>query len=399
MIPVWPDATVDEASLGEAPVRDDVVVSVRGLARRYPGSTVSAVAGVSFDLHAGEVLALLGPSGCGKSTTLRLIAGFDRPDAGEVWINGVCVATSVRPLNQGSPCWIPPEHRRIGMVFQDYALFPHLNAAENVAFGIEGLPRPERDSRVTRLLAIVGLAELGDRYPHQLSGGQQQRVALARALAPRPRAILLDEPFNTLDASLRVQVRRDLLDILAAEGVAVLLVTHDQSEAFACASRVAVMRRGQVEQVGPPETLYNRPANRFVAGFGGDGLFMPVAVHSGRVELTGGWPVQSVPVSDPAAWVQAGDAILLVRPEEVLIDPDPQGESVVGEGRPRGPDVEYDVRPRSAPHGNLVLRTRYQGWLAPGTPVRVDLVLRHLVLFAGERTLASLCLTVGCTCR
>jgi ABC-type nitrate/sulfonate/bicarbonate transport system ATPase subunit len=135
VIPVWPGETVDEASPGEAQVRDDVVVSVRGLARRYPGSSVSAVAGVSFDLHAGEVLALLGPSGCGKSTTLRLIAGFDRPDAGEVWINGVCVATSVRPLNQGSPSWIPPEHCRIGMVFQDYALFPHLNAAENVAFG------------------------------------------------------------------------------------------------------------------------------------------------------------------------------------------------------------------------------------------------------------------------
>ncbi len=376
----------------------EVAVSVRGLARRYPGSDRAAVDGISLDLHAGEVVALLGPSGCGKSTTLRLIAGYERADAGEVWIGGTCAATAARPLNGGTPQWIPPEHRGVGMVFQDYALFPHLTVAGNVSFGLRHAAPAARDARVAALLATVGLADLAGRHPHQLSGGQQQRVALARALAPRPRAILLDEPFNTLDASLRAQVRRDLLDILSSEGVAVLMVTHDQDEAFACATRVAVMHRGRIMQSGSPATLYNRPTNRFVAGFGGDGLFLPVAVRGGRLVFPGGWPVPSLPVADPGAWTHAGDATLLVRPEEVAIEPDSSGDAVVGEGRPRGPDVEYDVRPRGAPHGNLLLRAHFHAWLAPGTPVSVSLALRHLVLFAGDRAVASLCLTAACTC-
>ena len=376
-----------------------VVVSVRGIARRYPGSGVPAVDGVSVDLMAGEVVALLGPSGCGKSTTLRVVAGFERPDAGEVWIDDDLVATAPRPLNGASPRWVPPERRRIGMVFQDYALFPHLTVAANVAFGLRQAAAPDRDHRVATLLATVGLGDLGARYPHQLSGGQQQRVALARALAPRPRAILLDEPFNTLDATMRVQVRRDLFDILAREGVAVLMVTHDQDEAFACATRVAVMRRGRIEQAGSPTTLYNRPASRFVAAFTDTGVFLPVQAHAGQLAFPGAWPIASIAVADPAAWVHSGDATLLVRPEEVDIEPDPSGDSVVGEGRPRGADVEYDVRPRIAPHGNLVVRARLREWLAPGTPVRVALRLRHLVLFAGDRTVASACLTPACTCR
>lgn len=396
-MPAWvPDEVV---TVPDAATAARVVVSVRGIARRYPASRVPAVDGVSLDLLAGEVVALLGPSGCGKSTTLRVVAGFERPDAGEVWIDDDLVATAPRPVNGAPPRWVPPEGRRIGMVFQDYALFPHLTVAANVAFGLRQTDAPERDRRVAILLATVGLSDLGARYPHQLSGGQQQRVALARALAPRPRAILLDEPFNTLDANMRVQVRRDLLDILAREGVAVLMVTHDQDEAFACASRVAVMRRGRIEQSGRPTTLYNRPASRFVAAFGGEGIFLPVEARAGQLAFPGAWPMPALAVADPAAWVHAGDATLLVRPDEVEIDPDPSGDTVVGEGRPRGSDVEYDVRPRIAPHGNLFLRAHLREWLAPGTPVRVTLRLRHLVLFAGDRTVASACLTPACTCR
>lgn len=397
-MPAW---VRDEVAVAPEPAAASapVVVSVRGVARRYPGSSVPAVDAVSLDLMAGEVVALLGPSGCGKSTTLNLIAGFERPDAGEVWIDDDLVATAPRPVNGVEPRWVPPEGRRIGMVFQDYALFPHLTVAGNVAFGLKQVAAPDRDRRVASLLTTVGLGELAARYPHQLSGGQQQRVALARALAPRPRAVLLDEPFNTLDANMRMQVRRDLLDILAQEGVAVLMVTHDQDEAFACASRVAVMRRGRIEQTGSPTTLYNRPASRFVAAFGGEGIFLPVEARAGQLAFPGGWPVASLAVADPSAWVHAGDATLLVRPEEVEIEPDPSGDAVVGEGRPRGADVEYDVRPRIAPHGNLLVRARLREWLAPGTPVRVALRLRHLVLFAGDRTVASACLTPACTCR
>jgi iron(III) transport system ATP-binding protein len=352
-----------------------------------------------LDLSVGEVFALLGPSGCGKSTTLRIVAGFERPDAGEVWIDDDLVATAPRPVNGGKPRWVPPERRRIGMVFQDYALFPHLTVAQNVAFGLRHVAAPDRGGRVSTLLTTVGLGEFATRYPHQLSGGQQQRVALARALAPRPRAILLDEPFNTLDANMRAQVRRDLLYILARERVAVLMVTHDRDEAFACASRVAVMRLGRIEQAGSPSTLYNRPVSQFVATFAGDGVFLPVEARAGSLAFPNEWPVASLTVADPAAWVHAGEVDLLVRPGEVDIDPDPFGDSVVGEGRPRGADVEYDVRPRTAPHGNLALRARVREWLAPGTPVRVALRLRHLVLLSGGRTVASACLTPACTCR
>jgi ABC-type Fe3+/spermidine/putrescine transport system ATPase subunit len=238
------------------------------------------------------------------------------------------------------------------MVFQDYALFPHLTAAENVAFGLRRLSRAERAARVASLLETVGLAGLGGRYPHQLSGGQQQRVALARALAPRPRLVLLDEPFNTLDAGLREQVRSELLAILRAEGVAVLLVTHDQNEALTSADRVAVMRAGRIEQVGAPAAVYNRPATRFVASFMGEGTFLPAAVVDGRLETPfGPIPLPSEAGVAPALLPPRVD--LLVRPEEVIVEPDPAGNAVVVSRRPRGPDVDYDLALRHQPPTQL----------------------------------------------
>ena len=261
---------------------------------------VAAVRDVSLDVRPGEILALLGPSGCGKTTTLRLIAGFERADAGVVRIGGHSVV--------GERLSLPPEARRVGMVFQDYALFPHLTVGANVQYGLDtprqaprdaasGLratltrltrryvpfaPAPA-DARVREALALVSLAEMADRYPHELSGGEAQRVALARAMAPRPDLILLDEPFSNLDTRLRAAVRAEVRAILKRAGAAAVFVTHDQEEAFSLADRVAVMWEGRVAQVGTPSEIYRRPATRAVAAFVGDADFLPGRLAGGVV--------------------------------------------------------------------------------------------------------------------
>ncbi len=251
---------------------------MRGLEKRY--GDVEVLRGIDLDAERGEFLALLGPSGCGKTTTLRVIAGFERPHAGSIEIGGDRVCDTAATGGR----WVPPEGRRIGMVFQDYALFPHLSVARNVAFG---LPRntSNREDRVASALATVGLAGLGARTPDQLSGGQQQRVALARALAPEPEVILLDEPFSNLDADLRAAVREDVRQILREAGMTAVLVTHDQEEALSIADRVAVMLDGKIVQAGSPEELYHRPASRMIADFIGDVQFLP-GQASGRRATT-----------------------------------------------------------------------------------------------------------------
>src|ERR671910_308469 len=223
------------------------MICCHGVAKRY--GAVQAVDQAQLCVERGEFVALLGPSGCGKTTLLRLIAGFEEPEAGTVEVAGRPVA--------GNGTWVPPERRKVGMVFQDYALFPHLTVAENVGFG---LPRNERKTRVPIVLALVDLCGLGRRYPHELSGGQQQRVALARALAPRPKLVLLDEPFSSLDASLREDTGRAVVRALRAAGAAALLVTHDQGEALSLADQVAVMMGGTFLQVASPAAVYLTPA-------------------------------------------------------------------------------------------------------------------------------------------
>jgi iron(III) transport system ATP-binding protein len=297
---------------------------------------VRAVSEATLEIGRGEFVALLGPSGCGKTTLLRLIAGFEAPDAGTVTIGEDVVAGGA---------WVPPERRHVGMVFQDYALFPHLTVARNVGYG---LPRRGRDERVAEALQLVGLGEHGERYPHQLSGGQQQRVALARALAPEPSVVLLDEPWSNIDPALRSSMRDELAAILRATGVTVLLVTHEQEEAFSLADRVALMRDGAVVQTGTPEEVYYGPATRWAAEFVGAANVLPGTLAGGLVEtLVGRFPA---PNGD-----EPGAVEVLVRPEllELAVDPAGEGEVVCREFR--GHDVFYRVR---LPDGTTVCSQR-----------------------------------------
>ena len=280
-------------------------VALRTLALTKRFGDITAVDAVDLDIHDGEFLGVLGPSGCGKTTLLRLIAGFERPDEGGIEIGGRVVAGP--RLNE------PPERRRIGMVFQESALFPHLDVEGNIGFG---LPRTGRATRVAELVALVGLAGLHHRMPHELSGGQQQRVALARALAPDPAIILLDEPFSSLDATLRAQLRREVRDILRAAGATALFVTHDQDEALEISDRVAVMRAGRIEQLTTPDELYLRPINRFVAGFVGEANLISGEVRHGEVQtLVGRFRASGDALADGIR------AEVLLRPEQLHMLP------------------------------------------------------------------------------
>src|ERR671918_1249085 len=299
------------------------MIRLEGVTKRFGATT--AVDEASLCIDYGEVVALLGPSGCGKTTLLRLIAGFEDPDGGTVDVAGRRVA--------GAGTWVPPEQRRVGMVFQDYALFPHLTVAENVGFG---LPRRARAARVAELLAIVGLDSLGRRYPHELSGGQQQRVALARALAPSPELVLLDEPWSNVDPYLRDTLRAEVSEIIRALGVTVLLVTHDREEAFSVADRIALMRDGAVVQQGTSEDIYFSPVSRWAAEFVGAANVLTGRVVGGLVEN----PVGAFPANSASAHEAAQ---VLVRPELLELEPDPAGAAEVVAREFRGHDVFYRV--------------------------------------------------------
>jgi iron(III) transport system ATP-binding protein len=307
-------------------------IVLENVSKRF-GAGTAAVDSLSLSIEPGETFALFGPSGCGKTTTLRLIAGFERPDEGRIRLGSRLVA--------GDSVDVPPEERRIGFVFQDYALFPHLTVEGNVAFGLRGIGSRETAARTRDVLALSRLEDLGHRYPHELSGGQQQRVAVARALAPDFPVVLLDEPLSNLDASLRGSLRAELHRILKASGKTVLLVTHDREEAFEMADRIGVMSRGRLQQVGAPEDLHRRPATEEVARLVCDACFLP-ARRSGESLST---ELGLLPSGEDAPGGE--DVILLVREDAVSLSRDDSGEGVVEKRVFRGPGHVIHVRLRS----------------------------------------------------
>ncbi|MER5459500.1 ABC transporter ATP-binding protein [Streptomyces sp. NPDC002668] len=276
---------------------------IEGLAKAY-GPDATVLDGLDLTVPSGSLAAVLGPSGCGKTTLLRIVAGFLRADAGTVTVGG-------RTLS-GPGVHLPPERRRIGIVPQEGALFPHLSVARNVSFGLTGLDRGARSRRTEEMLELVGLAGYGDRMPHELSGGQQQRVALARALAPEPQLVLLDEPFNALDSALRAGVRADVRAALRATGATAVLVTHDQQEALSTADFVAVVRDGHVAQCDTPQEVYSRPADPWVAGFVGDAVLLPGTAE----DATAVTPLGRVALAGP---VGTHDGTVLLRPEQLRL--------------------------------------------------------------------------------
>ena len=300
-----------------------------GVSKSY--GDVPAAVDLRLEAAPGELVTVIGPSGCGKSTLLRLVAGLERPDAGTITVEGRPVA--------GAGRWVPPERRAVGLVFQDHALFPHLDVARNVAFGLDRLPRRERAGRVAEVLALTRVAHLARRYPHELSGGEQQRVALARALAPRPAVVLLDEPFSSLDETLRAQVRADTVRVLRATGTTAVLVTHDQTEALSVGDRVAVMHEGRIEQVGTPVSVFESPTTRFVAAFMGEAVFLPAHVHDALLTSEIGI-VSTVP-----GWGDVDlDVEVVLRPHEVALTADPAGDGEVVQVEYHGAFVLHTVR-------------------------------------------------------
>jgi iron(III) transport system ATP-binding protein len=332
-------------------------LELREVSKRY--GAVEAVRDLHLRVDRGELLTLIGPSGCGKTTTLRLVAGLERPTSGTIRIAGEVVAGS---------SWQAPERRRVGLVFQDHALFPHLDVAANIAFGLHRFGADRRRARTAEVLDLVRLGPLAGRYPHELSGGEQQRVALARALAPQPAVVLLDEPFSSLDETLRANVRADTVAVLRETGTTAIFVTHDQTEALSISDRVVVLREGVVEQADTPVKVFESPATRYVASFMGDADFLPAQSNGAGLSCEIGI------VSTAPGWGADEQVDVVLRPHEVTLKASPDGPAEVVAVEYRGPFVLHTMRLRSGrtvrswqPHSvRHPLGTRVEVSLVPG---------------------------------
>ena len=325
--------------------------------------------GFGFDLEAGEIACLLGHSGCGKTTALRAVAGFEQPERGRI-------ALQERTLSDGR-LFVPPHLRRIGMVFQDYALFPHLNVADNIAFGLSGHSAEARKARVAELLSLIGLPDYGGHYPHQLSGGQQQRVALARALAPKPELVLLDEPFSNLDADLRTRLSKEVRSLLKQENTSALLVTHDQQEAFAMADKIGIMADGRLQQWDTPYNLYHNPATPAIAGFIGQGVLLRGQMSGSHcVRLALGEFCGVVPHHCQSC----REVDVLLRPDDVVHDDNSPVSAEVLDKDLKGSYFIYTLKLDS---GETVLAHVPSHHNHPiGSRIGIRLELEHLIAFA-----------------
>jgi iron(III) transport system ATP-binding protein len=344
-------------------------VHVRALEHAYGAHRV--VRRMDFLLQPGRIGCLLGPSGCGKTTVLRCIAGFEPVQGGEIALSERVVS---RPGLQ-----VPPEKRGIGMVFQDYALFPHLSVTQNIAFGLSRLTGAQAANRTAAMLELVGLSETADVYPHELSGGQQQRVALARALAPAPDLLLLDEPFSNLDVDLRERLSLEVRAILKAAGTTAILVTHDQHEAFALADEIGIMKDGAIEQWDSAYNLYHRPRTRFVADFVGQGVFLRgIAAANGRMatefgELEGEWPTRVPP---------GGAVDLLLRPDDIIHDDASPWQAEVTAKAFRGAEFLYSLKLASGTRLLSLVPSHHNH--AIGERIGIRLAIDHVVAFPAE---------------
>lgn len=368
-------------------MNQSVILQLEHVTKTYPHRALSAkestativLDDVSLTLNRGELLGLLGPSGCGKTTLLRVVAGFESISSGTVVIAGKTVCSNCD--------FVAAEKRKTGMVFQDYALFPHLTVADNIAFGLKNQGKNyvkgvlfnktsvKINRRVREVLELVGLSGLEKRYPHQLSGGQQQRISLARALAPQPTLILLDEPLSNLDVQVRHRLRAEIRSILKAAGTSAIFVTHDREEALAISDKIAVMRRGKIEQIGTPENVYRNPASRFVAEFVTQANILP-ATRKGEVWQTEIGAV-TIPPSKYRLEAESGDAML--RPEEIILDPDSNSNIVVIERQFLGREYYYCVATASGKR--IYVRTNMEQAIAVGTKVSLSLNLASPRIF------------------